>query len=139
MNFIKEFKKAGEPSNSIPLYLCEQAYNSLKIWRLYDSPEEMQKGIRADIESSNRFEYRATDEAGTVKAMMIIAEHEQLAHTGNKNILFTQYSFSTEQGLLRGGYKWMCQLAKQLSFPLMMVTRQIGPMEITHKIKEVKQ
>lgn len=139
MEFIKEVKRAGEPTYSIPLELCTEAYNQLDIWKLYESPEMMQQGLRESIEGVNRFEYRATDEAGNIIAMMIISDSQRMAHAGNKNILYTMYSFSTQKGALTEGYKWLKELAKRYGFPLIMITRQTGPMSIQHTLREVAQ
>lgn len=138
MKIIKEFKKAGEPTNAIPLGLCRKARDNLKIWRLYESAEEMREFLRADIEGLNRFEFVAYDENNEAIAMMVIAEYEQATHAGGKNILYTHYSFSTDKGALSAGYRWLLKLAKGLGFPLVMTTRQTGPMQITHTLKEVK-
>lgn len=136
MNYIKTFKRAGELTDCLPIQLCEQARNSLKIWQ-YTSLEEMRERLRLDIESLNRFEYRAIDDAGNVKAMMIIDVHENEPHTGH-DILYTKFSFSTEPGALAPAYKWLIQLAKLYGFKFIMTTRQTGPLEIVSKIKEIK-
>lgn len=134
MNYIKVFRKAGELTLACPVYLCEQAYNQLAIWQLYDNPQQMSAGLKEDIESLDRWEYLVTDDNNKLVAMMIFTIYEKMPHLGNKDILATHYSYSTVTGLLTNGYKWLKQIQRELSLPVML-TRQTGPMSIEHKIK----
>ncbi|EKE9051056.1 hypothetical protein OXE08_004523 [Salmonella enterica] len=136
MKIIKGFKQAGEPTEAIPLELCKQARDSLKIWQ-YTTLEQMQARLKAEIESINRLEYVVIDDTGAAKAMMILDVYENEPHTGH-DILFTKFSFSTDKGALNNGYKWLLKMAKIMNFKFIMTTRQTGPMEIRHKIREVK-
>ncbi|EKA7615249.1 hypothetical protein OL383_004434 [Salmonella enterica] len=136
MKFIKEFKRAGEPTESIPLVLCEQARNSLKIWQ-YTTLEQMQARLKAEIESIDRLEYRVLDDTGAAKAMMIFDVYENEPHTGH-DVLFTKFCFSTDKGLLNNGYKWLLQMGKAMGYRFVMITRQTGQMEIISKIREIK-
>lgn len=136
MKFIKEFKLAGEPSKSIPLYLCEQARNSLSIWK-YKSLDEMQARLKDEIESINRCEFRCEDDNGNVKAMMIFEVWEDEPHTGH-DVLMIKFAFSTDKGLLTKGYRFMKDVAKSLKIKFLLISRQTGPLEITHKFIEIK-
>lgn len=134
MYYMKEFKKAGEPSNCIPDYLIEQCYKSLPIWR-YKTLEEMKTRLTKQIEGIDRLEFTAWDN-GKVIAMMVIDELPEETHTGYP-MLYTMLSFSTVKGALSEGYKWLFKIAKSMGYRFVNVTRQIGPMEINNKIREL--
>ncbi|EDR9150318.1 hypothetical protein BSY48_004426 [Salmonella enterica subsp. enterica serovar Agbeni] len=135
MEFIKIFRKAGEPTAAVPLYLCKQTRDKLAIWQ-HTSLQEMQARLQRQITEMDRYEYLAIDEAGTIKAMMIIDWLEDETHTGG-NVVYTKLAFSTEPGLLSNGYKFMKQIGRERGCDFIMTTRQIGPMEITHRIRKL--
>ncbi|EHY6648638.1 hypothetical protein K4M64_004536 [Salmonella enterica] len=136
MNYLKLIKKAGEPTLAIPPHLVKLARDNLKIWQ-YTTLEETQARLKERIEELDRFEYLAIDDAGIIQAMMIITMFPQEDHLGH-DILYTKFSFSSDEGLLTNGYRWLIELAKLMKFRFIMTTRQTGPLEITHKIHELK-
>ena len=131
---IKLFKKAVEPTDSIPLYLCQQTRESLKLWQRVPV-EQMQQELRDDIEQLNRFEFLSIGPAGEVKAMMII-DSDRNPHYGS--YLYPRYAFSTERGALKEAYKWIKELAKRLDYNGYLITRQTGEFEITSKFKRLR-
>ncbi len=135
MPIIKTYRKAGEPTASIPLYLCQQTQEALPdMWgRL--PVEAMREELRQDIESIDRFEYLVSDEDKTIKAMMII-DTDTNPHYGF--YLYPRYAFSTEKGALSGAWRWMKQLAKCLKCDSYLITRQTGDSEITTRKVKVK-
>ncbi|EBW2292205.1 hypothetical protein DFV88_24795 [Salmonella enterica subsp. enterica serovar Newport] len=135
MKFIKAFRKAGEPTAAVPLYLCKQTRDQLAIWQ-HTSLKEMGARLKRQIEEMDRYEYLAVDEAGTIKAMMIIDWMDEETHTGG-SVMFTKLAFSTEPGLLNGGYRYMLDIARNRGIDFIMTSRQVGPMEITHKLRKV--
>lgn len=136
MEFRGMFKIAGEPTDSIPLNLCEQAHNSLKIWS-YTDVNSMRDRLKEEIESLDRWEFQAI-ENGEMKAMMIITIYENEPHLGH-DVLISRFAFSTDRGALKAGYKWMKKLARLLKIRFMVTTRQHkNGMDINHKISEVK-
>ena len=131
----KLLRKAGEPTASIPLYLCQQTQEALpEMWgRL--PVEEMREELRQDIEPRDRFEYLVSDDAGTIKAMMIIAL-DYNPHYGS--YLAPLYAFSADKGALSGAWRWMKQLAKLLNCDHYLITRQVSEDEITTRKVKVK-
>ena len=127
------FRKAGEPTASIPLYLVEQTRQALpEMWQRL-TLEETQEDLRQDIEPRDRFEYLVSDDAGTIKAMMIIAL-DYNPHYGS--YLAPLYAFSVDKGALSGAWRWMKQLAKALKCDNYLITRQVTEDEIiTRKVK----
>ncbi|WP_407903970.1 hypothetical protein [Escherichia coli] len=95
--------------------------------------EETQEDLRQDIEPRDRFEYLVSDDAGTIKAMMIIIL-DYNPHYGS--YLAPLYAFSAENGALSGAWRWMKQLAKCLKCDSYLITRQVSGNEITtRKVK----
>ncbi|EDX4100272.1 hypothetical protein B9R80_002408 [Salmonella enterica] len=135
MEFIKVYKKAGEPTAAVPLYLCKQARDSLAIWQ-HTSLQEMQDRLKRQIEEIDRYEFLAVDEANTIKAVIIVDWYDDDLHTGG-SVVYPLFAFSTVPGLLSDGYQFMKQIGKERGCDFMMLTRQIGPMEITHKIRKL--
>ncbi|EBS6328149.1 hypothetical protein FBR42_13780 [Salmonella enterica subsp. enterica serovar Hull] len=135
MPITRIYRKAEEPTASIPLYLCQQTQEALPdMWgRL--PVEAMREELRQDIEARDRFEYLVSDEAGNVVAMMIIAL-DYTPHYGS--YLAPLYAFSTEKGALSGAWRWMKQLAKCLKCDCYLITRQTGDSEITTRKVKVK-
>ncbi len=134
---IKLIRKAGEPTASIPLYLCQQTREQLpELWERLPTVEAMREDLRQDIEACDRFEYLVFDEAETLKAMMIIIANYN-PHYGS--YLAPAYAFSTEPGSLSGGYRWMKQLAKTLNYDSYLITRQIDKDTIQEKKISVAQ
>ena len=131
MKHIKLFRKAGEPTYTIPLSLCQHTRERLKLWQRLPL-EDMHRELKQDIESLDRFEYLVMDDAGELQAMMVI-DSDHNPHYGN--YLYSRYSFSTENNLLSDGYKWMKQLCKSLSFDGLLLTRHTGTYEITSRFK----
>lgn len=134
MKHYKLFKKAGEPTLTTPLYLCQHTRERLKLWQRLPV-EQMQQELKQDIERLDRFEYLVTDDAGEIRAMMVI-DLDNNPHYGS--YLYPRYSFSTEKGLLSGGYKWIRYLAKTLKCDGFQITRQTGDYEINSKFKRFK-
>lgn len=129
----KLLRKAGEPTASIPLYLVEKTRQALPgMWQRL-TLEETREDLRRDIEPRDRFEYLVFDDAGTLKAMMIIAL-DYNPHYGT--YLAPLYAFSADKGALFGAWRWMAQLAKLLKCDHYLITRQINDDEIaTRKVK----
>lgn len=133
----KTLRKAGEPTASIPLYLCQQTREQLpELWERLPTVEAMREDLRQDIEPRDRFEYLVSDDAGTIKAMMIIAL-DYNPHYGS--YLAPLYAFSADKGALSGAWRWMKQLAKCLKCDNYLITRQISGGEITTRKVKVKQ
>lgn len=132
----KLLRKAGEPTASIPLYLCQQTQEALpEMWGRLPL-EAMREELRQDIEPRDRFEYLVSDDAGTIRAMMIIAL-DYTPHYGS--YLAPLYAFSTDKGALSGAWRWMKQLAKALKCDNYLITRQISENEISTRKIKVKQ
>ncbi|EMC1489661.1 hypothetical protein VAA96_004539 [Salmonella enterica] len=136
MKYIQEYKRAGEPTESAPYYLCKEAYQSLAIWR-FKSLEDMHRRINQEIQDIDRIEYRAIDEDGTIKAMMILQVWENEPHTGF-DTLITRFSFSSVNGLLTNGYRFMIKCAKTLKLNMICFSRHEGPLKISHVFKYLK-
>ncbi|EGJ5143354.1 hypothetical protein INE66_003639 [Salmonella enterica subsp. enterica] len=136
MPVTRVFREAGEATASIPLYLCQQTREALpEMWgRL--PVEAMREELRQDIEPRDRFEYLVSDDAGTIKAMMVIAL-DYNPHYGS--YLAPLYAFSTEKGALSGAWRWMKQLAKCMKCDNYLITRQISGNEITTRKISVAQ
>ncbi|END3518140.1 hypothetical protein ABFK60_001222 [Escherichia coli O13/129/135:H4] len=133
---IKLFRKAGEPTLSIPLYLCQQTREQLpELWERLPTVEAMREDLRQDIEANDRFEYLSIGPAGEVQAMMIIIANYN-PHYGS--YLAPSYAFSTQPGSLTGGYRWMKQLAKALKYDSYLITRQLEHGEIKTKPIRIK-
>ncbi|EEO4819393.1 hypothetical protein G6K72_000828 [Salmonella enterica subsp. enterica serovar Rubislaw] len=130
---IKRFCKAGEETAAIPLYLCQQTRERLKMWQRLPV-EEMREELRQDIEQLNRFEFLALDDAGTLKAMMII-DADYNPHYGS--YLYPRYAFSTDKGRLIEGYQWLKELTRSLKYDGYVISRQTGEYEITSKFKRL--
>ncbi|EAQ0496837.1 hypothetical protein CTP45_07820 [Salmonella enterica] len=118
---IKLFRKAGEPTAAVPLYLCQSTRENLKLWQRHKTVEKMQQELAKEIESFDRWEFLALDEAGKVKAMLIIGKHRN-AHFGYH--LYISHAFSTEAGALTPGFRWVKELAKALRCDGYKLSRQ---------------
>lgn len=131
MEFIKAFRKAGEPTAAAPLYLCEETREKLSNWQRLPV-EQMQAEIVNDIQANDRYEYLAIDEAGKLRAMMVLyVDYDP--HYGSA--IYTRYAFSAEPRALTGGYKWMKEIAKSLNLNGYLITRQISPNKIINIFK----
>ncbi|EDI8735804.1 hypothetical protein GEM21_05425 [Salmonella enterica] len=130
---ITLFRKAGEPTETIPPYLCQQARERLKIWQRLPV-RQMREELRQDIEQLNRFEILEVDPFGLVLAMMVI-DSDYNPHYGS--YLYPRYSFSTENGLLSKGYQWLKQISKALNYDGFLITRQIDDFNFIHKFKRL--
>ncbi|EPV4171465.1 hypothetical protein ACV5Z5_004663 [Salmonella enterica subsp. enterica] len=120
MEYIRSFRRAGEPTAAAPLELCIQAKQQLSIWR--DQPLiKMHDRINRQITERDRFEFLAV-EGEKVKAMMIICIEPEEIHTG-EDCLYTMLAFSPEPGFLKEGYKAMKQLARDLKIPYVHFSR----------------
>ncbi|ECW3055619.1 hypothetical protein F3W96_19715 [Salmonella enterica] len=134
MQIIKAFRAAGEPTAAAPLYLCQETRERLTNWQRLPM-EQMQQEIVNDIVSSDRYEFLAVDEAGKLRAMMVLyVDYDP--HYGS--VIYTRYAFSSEPGLLASGYRWMKQIAKSLKLNGFVITRQLSANEIINKFNEVQ-
>lgn len=120
MEYIKVYRTAGQPTLAAPLYLCEQAKETLSIWRDQD-PQRIFERVNRQIQELDRYEYLAI-EGGLVKAMMIICIEREEIHTG-EDLLYTKLAFSTVPGALKDGYRAMISLAKELHIPYVHLSR----------------
>lgn len=134
MDYIKTFRAAGEPTIAAPIYLCEEARESLANWLHYDSAEQMHKELKQEIEENDRFEFIAVDNNGKHRAMMIIYAHYD-PHWGKH--IFTRFAFSKEPGALTEGYKWIREIAKSLNVNGYLITRQVAANKILSTFKEL--
>lgn len=124
MKCYKLFREAGEPTFTIPLYLCQETREKLPgLWKRQPTVELMREELRQSIEALDRYEYLVLDDTGKLRAMMVIDSHYN-PHYGKH--LYTAYSFSTEPGLLAGGYRWMIELGKGLDCDGVKLSRQVG-------------
>ncbi|ECF3282132.1 hypothetical protein E2L92_22030 [Salmonella enterica subsp. enterica serovar Ibadan] len=135
MEIKGQYKKAGEPTNSLELSLVKSARDSLSIWQ-YTSLDEMYSRLKNDIESIDRWEFQATQN-GEMVAMLIVDRYDNEPHTGH-DILYTKFAFSTNTGALAQGYRWMKRLAKALGIKFIVTTRQTGSRKIEYNYHEVK-
>lgn len=120
MDYIKVFRKAGQPTAAAPLYLCEQARQSLSIWN--EQPlNEIYERVNRQLTEIDRYEFLAIED-GLIKGMMIICIEPEELHTG-KDILYTKLAFSTVPGVLTEGYRQMRKLAKELNIPYVHFSR----------------
>lgn len=120
MEFIKAYRKAGEPTAVAPLYLCEQARKTLSIWK--DQPlHVIHERVNRQIQEIDRYEFIAIEE-GIIKGMMVICIEPEEIHTG-EDVLYTKLAFSTVPGALKEGYKAMKCLSKELNIPLIHLSR----------------
>ncbi|EHE2320728.1 hypothetical protein JNE51_004438 [Salmonella enterica] len=134
MEVIKAYREAGQPTAAAPLYLCAETREKLSNWQRLPV-EQMQQEITADIEANDRFEYLVIDEAGKLRAMMVLyVDYDP--HYGS--VIYTRYAFSTEAGALSGGYKWMKEIAKSLKLNGFIITRQISPNKIINSFKGLR-
>ncbi|EFU5167495.1 hypothetical protein HT819_003902 [Salmonella enterica] len=134
MEFIKIYRKAGEPTAAAPLYLCQQTRERLSNWQRLPV-EQMQAEIVNDIQSNNRYEFLAI-ESEQVKAMMVLyVDYDP--HYGR--VIYTRYAFSSEPQALTQGYRWMNQLAKSLNLDGFIITRQIEPNKIINKFNSLQK
>ncbi|EEO8179068.1 hypothetical protein G7D34_003699 [Salmonella enterica] len=130
MEYIKAARKAGEPTISAPLELCQITRERLSNWQRLPV-EMMQEEITNDIESLDRFEFIAHDN-GKIKAMLI-ATVEENPHYGT--FLLTRYAFSAEPNTLTAGYRWLFKLAKVLNYDGVLYTRQLSGNKILQVFK----
>ncbi|HID4300466.1 TPA: hypothetical protein ACXEZB_004388 [Escherichia coli] len=135
MEYIKTFRKAGEPTAAAPLYLCQEARSNLANWLHYETAEQMHTELNQEIQENDRFEYLAIDDAGKLRAMMVIYPHYD-PHWGDH--LFTRFSFSAEPGALSGGYRWMKDIAKLLKYKGYLITRQVSDSRIISDYKRLR-
>lgn len=135
MDYLKIYREAGQATAAAPLYLCQETRERLTNWQRLPV-EQMQAEIIADIEANDRFEFLVVDEAGKLRAMMVLyVDYDP--HYGN--VIYTRYAFSADKGLLASGYKWMKEIAKSLNLNGFIITRQLSANEIVNKFKELKQ
>ncbi|EBU8272205.1 hypothetical protein DLL80_23850 [Salmonella enterica subsp. enterica serovar Newport] len=124
MEYIKAFRKAGEPTAAAPDYLCEKVRQAgLDNWQRYHTVEDMSRDISADIESLDRFEFLAVDEAGKLTGMLI-ATQEENPHHGD--FLLTRYAFSIDPKSLSVGYRWLFKLSQMLDLDGTLYTKKSG-------------
>ncbi|MCK7142576.1 hypothetical protein L8P30_09965 [Enterobacter asburiae] len=136
MKYYKLFRESGEPTFTIPLYLCQETREKLPdLWCRQSTVEEMREEIRQSIEPIDRYEYLVLDDEGKLRAMMVILPHYNPHHGVH---LYTAYSFSADPGLLAGGYRWMVELGKGLSCDGVLFSRQVGEFEMSEKYKRLK-
>lgn len=120
MDYIKVFRKAGQPTAAAPLYLCKQAQEALTIWN--EQPlETIYERVNRQLSEIDRYEFLALDN-GIIKGMMIICIEPEELHTG-QDILYTKLAFSTVPGVLTEGYRQMRRLAKELNIPYIHFSR----------------
>lgn len=120
MEYIKMFRKAGEPTAAAPLYLCEQAKQSLSIWS--DQPVSViYERVNRQVSEIDRYEFLAIED-GLIKGMMILCIEPEEIHTG-KDVLYTKLAFSTVPGALREGYRSMKRLAREINVPYLHLSR----------------
>jgi len=126
MEYQKVFRKAGQPTAAAPLYLCQETRERLDNWQRLPV-EQMQAEIVNDIVSNDRFEFLAVDEAGKLRAMMVLyVDYDP--HFGS--VIYTRFAFSAEKQALFQGYKWMKEIAKSLNLNGFITTRQIAKNKI---------
>ncbi|PNO65043.1 GNAT family protein [Serratia marcescens] len=133
MEYLKIFRAAGEATASAPLYLCQETQDQLMNWQRLPV-EQMQAEIVNDIQANDRFEFLAIDDAGKLRAMMVLyVDYDP--HYGS--VIYTRYAFSAEPQALTQGYRWMKQLAKSLNLNGFIITRQIAANKIVSKFNEL--
>ncbi|EAN5684234.1 hypothetical protein EI675_20615 [Salmonella enterica] len=126
MEYLKVFREAGQPTAAAPLYLCQETRERLANWQRLPV-EQMQAEIVSEIESNDRYEFLAVDEAGKLRAMLVLyVDYDP--HFGS--VIYTRYAFSAEKQALIQGYKWMKELAKSLNLNGFITTRQIAKNKI---------
>lgn len=136
MKSYKFFREAGEPTYTIPLYLCQETREKLPgLWKRQPTVELMREELRQSIEPINRYEYLVMDDTGKLRAMMVIVPHYNPHHGVH---LYTAYSFSAEPGLLAGGYRWMVGLGKALSCDGVVFSHQVGEFGMFEKYRPFK-
>ncbi|EEJ8200201.1 hypothetical protein GTR53_003643 [Salmonella enterica] len=134
MEYLKVFREAGQPTAAAPLYLCQETRERLTNWQRLPV-EQMQAEIVNDIQSNDRYEFLAIDDAGKLRAMMVLyVDYDP--HYGS--FIYTRFAFSAENQALTQGYKWMKELAKSLNLNGFITTRQIAYNKITNKFNRLR-
>ncbi|EIE0653056.1 hypothetical protein LCU68_003987 [Salmonella enterica] len=134
MEYLKVFREAGQPTAAAPLYLCQETRERLANWQRLPV-EQMQAEIVSEIESNDRYEFLAVDEAGKLRAMMVLyVDYDP--HYGK--VIYTRYAFSAVEQLLTNGYRWMKELAQELKLDGFVTTRQEAPNKIVNKFNKLK-
>ncbi|EKR4225023.1 hypothetical protein P8G24_004694 [Salmonella enterica] len=134
MDYLKVYRKAGEPTAAAPIYLCEETRNKLANWQRLPL-EQMQQEIVNDIVSNDRYEFLAVDEAGKLRAMMVLyVDYDP--HYGS--VIYTRFAFSAEKQALTQGYKWMKEIAKALNLNGFITTRQLSDDKIINKFNRLR-
>ncbi|EIZ5832160.1 hypothetical protein MPS38_003056 [Salmonella enterica] len=134
MDYLKVYRKSGEPTAAAPIYLCEETRNKLANWQRLPL-EQMQQEIVNDIVSNDRYEFLAVDEAGKLRAMMVLyVDYDP--HYGS--VIYTRFAFSAEKQALTQGYKWMKEIAKALNLNGFITTRQLSDDKIINKFNRLR-
>lgn len=134
MEIIKEFKRAGTETACAPMDFVKAVQAELPIFN-HVTAEQMQARMKELFEGCHRWEY-VVKEGDKTLAIIALTVDELDPHIG-KPVIFPLMACSLEKGLLRGGYKWLLELAKEFKFEWILTTRT-NDHTITTRYRPVK-